>query len=99
MGLWQLAQAALVLSIPIHTIYPVRGESTIRYDFIRIFFSIEYPAERYEEPLVVMWTGIQPGTVPFILSHCYLHIASKINYDLVHTFLQSISVSGFFHLC
>ena len=64
MGLWQLAQAASVLSIPIHTIYPVRGESTIRYDFNRIFFPIEYPAERGEEPLVIMWTGMQPGTVP-----------------------------------
>ena len=38
MGLWQLAQAALVLGVPVHTIYPVRGECTIHKDFNRMFF-------------------------------------------------------------
>ena len=58
MGLWQLAQASLVLGVPIHTIYPVRGESSIRNDFHRIFFPIDYPPTPMDdEPVVIMWTA------------------------------------------
>ena len=53
MGLWQMAQASSVLGIPIHTIYPERGESNLRHDLNRIFFPIEYPDDYAdEEPLV-----------------------------------------------
>ena len=66
MGLWQLAQVSSVLNIPIHTIYPVHGSSTIRNDFHRMFFPVDYtissPAD--EEPLVIMWTGLHHGAVP-----------------------------------
>ena len=37
MGIWQLAQAASVFEIPVHTIYPVCGECTIRNDFHWMF--------------------------------------------------------------
>ena len=30
MGIWQLAQTASVLGVPLHTVYPVCGESTLR---------------------------------------------------------------------
>ena len=65
MGLWQLAQTATVLGVPVHTIYPHRGESTIRNDFNRTFFPVEYPTETPdEEPLFIMWIGLRRGTVP-----------------------------------
>ena len=64
MGLWQLAQASSVLGVLIHTIYPVMGESTLRNDFHRIFFPIDYPPSNDNEPLVIMWTGMRRGAVP-----------------------------------
>ena len=64
MGIWQLAQASSVFGVPLHAIYPVRGESTIRHDFHRIFFPIDYPTDRNEEPLVIMWTGLRVGAAP-----------------------------------
>ena len=64
MGLWQLAQSASVLGIPVHTIYPVRGTSSIQNDFHRIFFPLEYPAENDQDPIVIMWTGMTQGSVP-----------------------------------
>ena len=63
MGLWQLAQASTVLRIPLHTIYPVRGHSTLRNDFHRMFFPINYPAVTDNEPIVIMWTGLTHGAV------------------------------------
>ena len=57
MGLWQLAQASSVLGIPLHTIYPVRGDSTLRNDFHRMFFPVNYPPSADNEPIVIMWTG------------------------------------------
>ena len=62
MGLWQLAQAASVFGVPIHTIYPVRVECSIRNDFHRMFFLVEYPATNDDEPIVIMWTWVRPGT-------------------------------------
>ena len=41
MGLRQLAKSVSVLGVPVHTIYPVRGESTIRNDSHRIFFPMD----------------------------------------------------------
>ena len=64
MGLWQLAQASSVLGIPLHTIYPVRGESQIRNDFHRMFFPVNYPPTNDQDPVVIMWTAMQPGSVP-----------------------------------
>ena len=64
MGIWQLAQSASVLGVPIYTIYPVCGECTIRNDFHRMFFPVNYPTSADEEPLVIMWTGLRCGTVP-----------------------------------
>ena len=66
MGIWQLAQASSVLKVPIHTIYPVRGECTIRYDFNRTFFPVDYSTvENVDaDPVVIMWTGLAIGTVP-----------------------------------
>ena len=64
MGLWQLAQSSTVFGVPIHTIYPVRGESTIRNNFHRIFFPVEYPPTNDDEPIVIMWTGMRAGSVP-----------------------------------
>ena len=64
MGLWQLAQASTVLGIPLHTIYPVRGESSLRHDFHRMFFPIDYPPADDNEPIVIMWTGLARGTAP-----------------------------------
>ena len=64
MGLWQLAQASSVIGIPIHTIYPHRP-GTIRNDFHRIFFPVDYPVTTSDDnPLVIMWTGIHQGSVP-----------------------------------
>ena len=65
MGLWQLSQAASVLGVPIHTIYPHRS-GTIRNDFHRIFFPVEYPVDIDDDdnPIVIMWTGLKRGTVP-----------------------------------
>ena len=62
MGLWQLAQSASVLGVPVHTIYPVRGQCTIRNDFNRTFFPVTYTHGQDENP-VVMWTGLQKGAV------------------------------------
>ena len=65
MGLWQLAQAASVLQRPIHTIYPVHGESTNRNDFNRMFFPVEYTtAEINDDPIIIMWTGLSVRAVP-----------------------------------
>ena len=65
MGLWQLAQASTVLRVPVHTIYPHRGESTICNDFNRIFFPAVYPPEIHDdEPVVIMSTGLRHGAVP-----------------------------------
>ena len=65
MGLWQIAQTASVLSTPVHTIYPFRGESTLTNDFHRIFFPVKYPTtEMDENPLVIMWTGLRVGAAP-----------------------------------
>ena len=66
MGLWQLAQSASVLQVPIHTIYPQRGDSTLRNDFHRIFFPVQqhYGTTNDEEPIVIMWTGLSKGAVP-----------------------------------
>ena len=64
MGLWQLAQAASVLKTPVHSIYPVRGESTIRNDFSRMFFPIEYSVTANDEPRVIMWTSLSRGAAP-----------------------------------
>ena len=64
MGLWQLAQASSVLGVPIHTIYPVRGQSTLHNDFHQMFFPVEYPVDRDDEPLVIMWTGTKDEGVP-----------------------------------
>ena len=63
MGLWQLAQASSVFGVPVHTIYPVRG-SSLRNDFHRIFFPVEYCIEKDDDPLVIMWTGMRRGAVP-----------------------------------
>ena len=65
MGIWQLVQAASVLGTPIHTIYPVRGEYTIRNDFNCMFFPVDYITKPIDDdPIVIMWTGIHRGTVP-----------------------------------
>ena len=64
MGLWQLAQASTVLQTPVHTIYPVRGDCSIRNDMHRIFFPVEYPTLADDTPIVIMWTGIREGGVP-----------------------------------
>ena len=64
MGLWQLAQSSSVLKVPIHTIYPVRGECRIREDFHRMFFPLQYPTTADDEPIVIMWTGVSTGGVP-----------------------------------
>ena len=63
MGLWQLAQSATVLGVPVHTIYPVQGESEIRNDFHRIFFPLEQTTND-EDPVIIMWTGLRHGSVP-----------------------------------
>ena len=63
-GIWQIAQAASVLGVPIHTIYPVRGESNLRNDFHRIFFPVNYPTIADDEPIVIMWTGMSSGAAP-----------------------------------
>ena len=65
MGLWQLAQAASVLGVPLHAIYPVRGESSIRKDFNTMFFPVmdNTIEERDDEPVVIMWTDLQRGAV------------------------------------
>ena len=64
MGLWQLAQASSVLGVPIHNIYPVRDQSTLCNDFHQMFFPVEYPIDRDDEPLVIMWTWTKDGGVP-----------------------------------
>ena len=64
MGLWQLGQAASVIGKLIHTIYPVRGQSTLRNDFHRIFFPVNYPTSGDERPIVIMWTAVTPGGAP-----------------------------------
>ena len=65
LGLWQLAQTASVLGVPVHTIYPIRGESSIRKDFNRMFFPLSYTGtEEDDEPIVIMWTGIRRGSAP-----------------------------------
>ena len=64
MGLWQLAQAASMLGSPIHTIYPVRGESTLRNDVHRMFFPVNYPATSDETSIVIMWTRMTPDAAP-----------------------------------
>ena len=64
MGLWQLAQASSVLGIPIPTVYPFRGDSTIRNDFNRLFFPLVCSAEPDDEPIRIMWTAIKKGCAP-----------------------------------
>ena len=66
MGLWQLAQASSALQTPIHSIYPVRRECTIRKDFNRMFFPVDYSTTDLgnDKPVVIMWTGVTYGGVP-----------------------------------
>ena len=60
MGLWQLAQVASVLGVPVHSIYPVRGESSVRNDFNRSFYPRDYTnCTHDEDPVVIMWTGLR----------------------------------------
>ena len=49
MGLWQIAQAASVLNIPIRSIYPVGGDSIMRMDFNRWFFPCGYNGTSKDE--------------------------------------------------
>ena len=64
MGLCQIAQTASVLGVPLQTIYPVRGESTLRNNFHRMFFPVNYPPTNDDEPVMIMWTGLRQGSVP-----------------------------------
>ena len=64
MGIWQLAQASLVLGVLLHTIYPIHGECSIRKDFNRMFFPINFPPHSDYEPVVIMWIGVLRGGVP-----------------------------------
>ena len=43
MGLWQLDELSSVLGMPLHTIYPIRGDSELWHDFHRMFFPVNYP--------------------------------------------------------
>ena len=68
LGLWQLVQLSSVLGIPVHMIYPLRGESfNIRNDFHHMFFPVTSPVVVDNEPLVIMWTGMRRAVVPIHL--------------------------------
>ena len=65
MGLWQIAQAASVLNVPIISVYPEGGDEIFRLDFHRKFYPVERkPNDCNEEKIIIMWTGMNEGEVP-----------------------------------
>lgn len=60
-GIWQFFQACNAVNMPLRGIYPMRGASTIRKDFNRVFYPISCPDTVTEDeslPLLnIMWTS------------------------------------------
>ena len=63
MGLWQMAQAATVLSVPVRSVYPQVGDDVMRRDFHRTFYPIDKPPHDIY-PISIMWTGGRNGFNP-----------------------------------
>ena len=55
MGLWQIAQAAGALNVPIHSVYPTGGDSIMRQDFNRKFFPVDYNNHIYTQRIIIMF--------------------------------------------
>ena len=64
MGLWQIAQAANVLKIPIQSVYPEGGDTLMRQDFNRFFFPVDHSSESCSNMIMIMWTSVLPNGVP-----------------------------------
>ena len=62
MGLWQLAQVASALNVPIMSVYPEGGDELMRLVFNRTFYPIN--TDTSEDPIIIMWTGGMKGSVP-----------------------------------
>ena len=91
MGLWQLAQTATVLGVPVHTVYPHRSESTIRNDFHRIFFPVIYPDNADEEQIVIMWTELKRGAVPIHFVPLLKNLPEEVYWHSILSALQICS--------
>ena len=68
MGLWQMAQAASVLQIPIRLVYPTGGDPEMRLDFNRWFYPLNYEENTCEgkakDFITIMWTAMRKNSVP-----------------------------------
>ena len=65
MGLWQLAQAASVINVPIQSIYPEGcSDPVMRLDFHWTFFPVQYNEETSDDRIFVMWTNMHKGCAP-----------------------------------
>ena len=64
MGLWQIAQAATVLQLAIKSVYPVGGDESMRKDFNRWFFPLDFTGSNEDAHLVVMWTPLRRNANP-----------------------------------
>ena len=65
MGLWQIAQAASVVNMPIISVYPEGGDDMFRLDFHRKFYPVQTLKKVPKaECLMIMWTAIELGHVP-----------------------------------
>ena len=82
MGLWQLACAAQVFKIPIHSVFPSGGDEDMRGDFHRTFFPLRNADIREDRnPLIIMWTSILGGNNPD-------HFVPLLPYEMYVNFQQ-----------
>ena len=63
MGLWQIAQAATVLDVPIQSVYPSGCDIEMRKDFHRFFHPVTRKPS-FSDQIIIMWTGLRRGHSP-----------------------------------
>ena len=64
MGLWQIAQAASVLKVPIHSVYPEGRDTIMRHDFNRWFFPVKCDVQNTTDSITLVWTSMTANTLP-----------------------------------
>ena len=95
MSLWQLAQAASVLEIPIWSVYPTGSDPIMRKDFHRIFYPRQHGDDNSKsQSIMIMWTSSQMNSVP---NHFVPLVNSSDKYafhnwaNYINLFLVSVS--------
>ena len=87
MGLWQLAQAATVLNMPIRSVYPMGCDIVMRRDFDRWFFPLDFTGSTEDGYITIMWTPIYKEAVP---SHFVPLVPSANKYEPKRVFIPLV---------